>query len=190
METSFCRMIKLVADKIQIMKPAFFICLMFLGYNSFAQTTTQKPCTSPEASQFDFWVGEWELTWNDTLHGTNHIKKMFGDCTIHENFSDPRLNYLGQSWSVYNSNYKIWQQTWVDNQGGYIALTGGKEGDSMILKTAEMNVPVSMSATGKMINRMVFYNIKPDSFDWSWESSVDGGKLWTPKWQIHYDRKK
>ncbi len=172
------------------MKPVFIICFMVLGYISSAQSTNPKPCSSPEASQFDFWIGDWELTWNDTLHGTNQIKKMFDDCTIHENFNDPRLNFLGQSWSVYNTNYKQWQQTWVDNQGGYIALTGGMHGDSMILKTAEMTVPVSMSENGKMINRMVYYNIQPNSFDWSWESSSDGGKVWTPKWQIHYDRKK
>lgn len=155
-----------------------------------AQSPGQKPCSSPEAAQFDFWVGDWNLTWNDSLHGSNHIQKIFGNCTIHENFSDPRLNYLGQSWTVYNSNYRQWQQTWVDNQGGYIALTGGKVGDSMVLTTAERTVPVKISATGKIINRMVFYNIKSDSFDWNWEASIDGGLTWKSNWKIHYDRKR
>lgn len=172
------------------MKLVNLVSLLLLGYGSMAQSANQKPCSSPEASQFDFWVGDWSLTWKDSLHGTNRIEKIFGNCTIHENFSDPRLKYFGQSWTVYNSNYKQWQQTWVDNQGGYIALTGGKVGDSMILKTAERNVPVTISATGKMINRMVFYNIKPNSFDWSWESSFDGGSVWKPNWQIHYVRNK
>src|SRR5438128_90385 len=102
-----------------------------------AQTGNQKPCSSPEASQFDFWIGDWNLTWSDSLHGTNRVEKLFGNCTVHENFSDPRLNYLGQSWSVYNPTTKTWQQTWVDNMGGYIALTGGMRGDSMVLTTAE-----------------------------------------------------
>jgi hypothetical protein len=148
------------------------------------------PCSSPEASQFDFWVGDWILTWTDSLHGTNHIEKLFGNCTLHENFADPKTNYLGQSWSVYNVNYKTWQQTWVDNQGGYIALTGGMVGDSMILKTEIKHVPESISASGTIVSRMVFYNIRTDSFDWSWESSKDEGTNWTPNWQIHYSRKK
>ena len=124
------------------------------------------------------------------MRGNNHIEKMFGNCTVHENFSDPKTGYKGQSWSVYNSNYKYWQQTWVDTNGGYIPLTGGMKGDSMVLTTAEQNVPVSISPTGKLISRMVFHNIKPDSFDWVWESSTDGGVLWKKNWVIHYERKK
>src|SRR5207253_2826782 len=121
-----------------------FVCLLltvFISLLSHSQNTGQKPCSAPEASQFDFWVGDWIATWGDTLHGTNHIEKIFGNCTVHENFSDPNSNFLGQSWSVYNANYKQWQQTWVDNQGGYITLTGGMKGDSLILTTAERTVP-------------------------------------------------
>jgi hypothetical protein len=162
------------------------VCLASL---SFSQSTNQKPCATTEAFQFDFWVGDWIATWNDTLHGTNHIEKLFGNCTIHENFSDPNSNFLGQSWSVYNANSKKWQQTWVDNQGGYIALTGEMTGDSMILSTAERTVPTTVSASGKIMSRMVYYNIKPNSFDWSWEASTDGGKSWKQNWLIHYRRK-
>jgi hypothetical protein len=158
--------------------------------NSFPQTSNPKPCSSPEASQFDFWVGDWIATWNDSLHGTNHIEKMFGNCIIHENFSIPNTGFLGQSWSVYNANYKKWQQTWVDNQGGYIALTGGMNHDSMVLTTMERTVPISISATSKLITRMVYYNIKSDSFEWSWEASTDGGETWKQNWLIHYKRKK
>jgi hypothetical protein len=163
--------------------------LLFTGYFSSAQSNPPKPCSAAQASEFDFWVGDWNLTWRDTAHGTNRIEKMFGNCTVHENFSDGR-GYLGQSWSVYNANYKQWQQTWVDNNGGYIALTGGMVGDSMILSTAEKKVPQNISPSGRIVNRMVFYNIKQDSFDWSWEASTDGGTTWKPNWRIHYQRKK
>jgi hypothetical protein len=128
-------------------------------------------------------------SWGDTLHGTNHVEKLFGNCSVHENFLDPNTHYLGQSWSVYNPNYKKWQQTWIDSQGGYIALTGEKVGDSIILKTEERSVPISVSPTKKLINRMVYYNIEPNKFDWSWEASTDGGLTWKPNWKIHYARK-
>lgn len=168
----------------------FFFVFTIFKVGLFAQTVGQSPCSSPQASQFDFWIGDWDLTWSDSLHGTNHVEKLFGNCTVHENFSNPKTNYLGQSWSVYNSSYKQWQQTWIDNQGGYIALSGNVVGDSLILNTAERNVPASISSTGKMVNRMVYYNIKPDSFDWSWEASIDGGSTWKQNWLIHYKRKK
>ncbi len=162
------------------------LCLLQLSVISvLAQNPTALPCTTPEASQFDFWIGSWTATWADTLHGTNTIEKKFGNCTVHENFYDPNNNYHGESWSVYNPASKLWNQTWVDDQGGYIALTGGMENGKMILKTAERQTP-----KGKQQMRMVYYNIQPDAFDWSWEASTDGGNTWKPSWQIHYTRKK
>jgi hypothetical protein len=146
-----------------------------------SMTNAQSPCNSPEASQFDFWLGHWNLTWNDTLKGSNLIEKMMDGCTIHEHFNDPATNFRGESWSVYNPQQKKWQQTWVDNQGGYIVLTGGMEGSEMILTTEEQKL-----ATGTKISRMVFYNIKRDSFDWRWEASTDNGKSWKVNWLIHY----
>jgi hypothetical protein len=37
--------------------------------------------------------------------------------------------------------------------------------------------------------RMVFYNIAADSFDWDWETSRDGGRTWELRWRIHYQRR-
>ena len=168
------------------MKTFLLSLVALLCFRATAQSPT--PCSSPKASQFDFWVGEWQLSWNDTLRGTNKIEKMYGNCTIHESFSDPKSKFHGQSWSVYSEKRDVWEQTWVDSEGDYIALTGGMIGDSMILATAERTVPEKISPTGKVINRMVFYNIKKDSLDWRWEASTDGGKTWKNTWKIHYTR--
>jgi hypothetical protein len=166
----------------------FFVCVL-TSIQLTAQNNNQSPCSLPEASQFDFWIGDWNITYSDTLHASNHIEKIMGGCTVQENFNDPNGNYIGKSWSVYNKNYKMWQQTWVDNQGGYIALTGGMQGDSMVLITPERTVPTNISATGKIIMRMVYHNIKPDSFEWDWEGSTDGGKTWKSNWHLNYQRK-
>lgn len=164
----------------------FFILLFFISTTSVAQNNNnQKPCSSPEASQFDFWVGNWELTWNDTSHGTNMIQKIMDGCTVNENFYDPAMKYSGSSWSVYNPQLKLWQQTWVDNQGGYIDLSGKFENGMMTLSAAPRKLP-----NGKeIISRMVFYNIAPDKFDWRWESTKDNGATWQTDWLIHYKRK-
>lgn len=167
-------------------KNILLIFLSFYSILSCAQNSTnQKPCSSPEASQLDFWVGDWELTWNDTSHGTNHVQKMMDGCTVNENFYDPAMKYSGSSWSVYNPQYKIWQQTWVDNQGGYIALSGKLENGMMTLSTK----PQKISEGKEIISRMVFYNITPQTFDWRWESTQDNGTTWQPNWLIHYKSK-
>jgi hypothetical protein len=38
--------------------------------------------------------------------------------------------------------------------------------------------------------RMVWYDIQEDKFEWNWERSDDGGSTWRVLWQIHYTRKK
>lgn len=169
------------------MKSILTIILFFLLSTFKAQAqAAAKPCSLPESSQFDFWVGDWDLAWNDTSHGSNKIYKIMDGCGVQENFSDPAMNYKGQSWSMYNANAKIWQQTWVDNQGGYIALTGKYENGEMKLATQGRKLP-----DGKeIISRMVFFNIHPDAFDWRWEATTDNGITWKPNWLIHYKRSK
>jgi hypothetical protein len=148
---------------------------------------SQKPCSSPEASQFDFWIGEWNVEWLNTdsiiAEGTNNVKSILGSCVIEENFSGkPGVNFMGKSFSVYNPVKKMWQQTWVDDQGGYMVFTGGMEDNKMILSRK-----ISRDDK-KLIQRMVFYNISKDEFDWNWESSKDNGVTWKLNWKIHYSR--
>lgn len=89
----------------------------------------------------------------------------------------------GRSYSVYNPRTGKWHQTWVDNQGGYLDFTGQWKDDRMVLSR-------SFEAKGKKImQRMVWYNISHQKFDWNWERSEDGGKTWKVNWQIHYTRK-
>lgn len=165
----------------------FSSCLYLLTicFSLYSQTdTAQNSCTSTESKQFDFWLGEWNLTWNDTLHGTNIITKVLGDCVIHENFSDPAGKFYGQSFSVYDPDKKQWQQTWVDNAGNYMMFVGEFKDEKMLLSRSFIG-----NKGNKVTQRMVFYNITPGSFEWSWESSIDEGKTWKQNWLIYYQRK-
>jgi hypothetical protein len=146
---------------------------------------TQKPCSAPEASQFDFWVGNWDLFSKDTITGTNTIYKIMDGCTVQENFASQKINYVGKSWSVYNPQAKLWQQTWVDNQGGYIELSGKFENGKMTLLTQAKKLPGGK----EQVYRMVYSNVTAKTFDWDWESTTDGGITWVSGWKIHYVRK-
>lgn len=153
----------------------------------------QKPCAVPEARQFDFWVGEWELTWkggqggtpeNETGRAVNVIRKILGGCVIEENFSAPLGAYLGKSWSVYQPATGQWRQTWVDNSGNYLLFRGGFHDGKMELRTEPFQ------RNGKtFISRMVFQNISESALDWSWQRSADEGESWQDVWNIHYQRK-
>jgi hypothetical protein len=148
---------------------------------------SETPCTVPAASQFDFWVGDWDLTW-DGGYGANQIRKILGGCVIEERFNgrshdenDPPFH--GMSVSVYNEQLEQWQQTWVDNHGNYLDFVGGPVDDAMILQR-ETTTPQGEP----LLQRMVFSQIEADSLEWSWERSKDGGQTWEPLWQIHYER--
>ena len=63
-----------------------------------------------------------------------------------------------------------------------MVFTGGMEDEKMILAR-------KISRNDKeFIQRMVFYNITKDEFDWNWESSEDDGVTWKLNWKLHYSR--
>lgn len=132
----------------------------------------------------DFWLGEWSVT--DTTPsakrstGTNSIRRMYGGKVIHESFK--MGTFEGQSWSVFNPRTKVWNQTWVDNAGGYIAMHSLKVKGNVAIQT------LPNKAQPNTFNRMVFTNVKHDSFTWIWEATQDGGKTWKLSWRLEYKR--
>ena len=133
-------------------------------------------------SEFDFWLGRWDLTWEGG-QGINHIEAILDGRVIQERFETLAQDGLkGMSVSVYDERQACWCQTWVDNQGGYLDFTGGMQGDRMILsRVADID--------GKQVHqRMVWYEIRRDGFLWNWERSLDEGKSWESMWVIQYLR--
>ena len=138
--------------------------------------------TDQPENQFDFWLGEWDVTWGEGEKGTNHVLRILEDKIIQENFSAP--DFTGMSVSVYDKERKLWCQTWVDNNGIYLDFTGTFDDGKMIL---QRDAIVKGEAFKQ---RMVWYEIQADKFEWNWERSDDEGKTWRVVWNIHYTRKK
>lgn len=159
------------------MKLLLTVAALILNINLKAQTTM-------DSSSYDFWVGEWDLTWSDASgtvsKGKNRILKILDGKVIQENFED-ETGFKGTSISVFNPAQKKWHQAWADNQGGYFDFDGEISGDKKIFKTKLREVNGK-----KIIQRMVFYDITPQSFTWDWEKTENGGKTWTLQWRIHY----
>lgn len=143
-----------------------------------------------DASMFDFWIGEWDLTWTDPDGsigtGMNSITKILDGTVIREEFTGltgQNKGFKGISVSVLDSRSGRWKQTWVDNQNAYIPLTGGADGDERYFENEFMQ-------NGKPVKtKMVFRKITRDSFIWDWKRSTDGGAAWTVQWSINYKRR-
>jgi hypothetical protein len=147
----------------------------------------KSKCGCDDCHQLDFWIGEWKVQWDNpdgtSSEGTNTINLILNGCVIQENFDgNPGVDFKGKSFSVYNHTKKIWQQTWVDTEGNYMVFTGSKEDEKMTLSRK------IMYEGNEITQRMVFYNIKEDSFDWNWEASKDNGKTWKLNWKLKYTR--
>jgi hypothetical protein len=132
-------------------------------------------------TQFDFWLGKWDVTWGEDNKGSNHVLRIMDEKIIQENFDAPDLK--GMSVSSYDPERKLWCQTWVDNSGTYLDFTGKFEDGKMTL------VRDAIVRGEACRQRMVWYNIEAGQFDWNWERSDDGGQTWRTLWQIKYTRK-
>lgn len=138
----------------------------------------------PGPRQFDFWLGEWDVTWGDGQHARNRIEAVLDGHVILENFDGrAAIPLQGMSVSVFHPVREVWQQTWVDNTGNYWSFAGRLAEGRMILAT-------TVERDGQPIGlRMVWFNLQPNALDWHWERSDDGGQTWSVLWALHYTRR-
>lgn len=160
----------------------FLLCLYSLQFGF----------TQDLADAYDFWVGEWEVSWEEaegkTGIGINRIVYKLDSTVIQENFEileGTQKGFKGTSISVFNPHNKVWHQAWADNQGGFYNFIGEITDTSKIFKT----IPRELADGSVIIQRMVFYNIQANQLTWDWEHSFDGGENWTLDWRIFYRRK-
>ena len=146
----------------------------------------QSPCKSrPEYRQFDFWVGEWDVrNPQGQQAGTNSVQLILGDCVVFENWTGARGGQ-GKSFNVYNAAKGKWQQTWVDNSGAVLELTGEYKDDQMRLAGE------TKGRDGKVtLERLTFTKLGDGGVRQLWEQSTDGGKTWTVAFDGTYARRK
>ena len=138
-----------------------------------------------DGTELDFWLGSWNATWANG-RGTNRLERTLDGRVIHERFEeapgDPTGALIGESWSVFDADRALWRQTWVDNQGGYLDLVGERaDGWFAFVREAP---EVGEGAR----QRMVFRDVEPAHFRWTWELSQDAGATWAIRWEIDYRR--
>ncbi len=96
--------------------------LMFAAAPAMAQG--QKPCTDPVFDDFDFWVGDWDVTGaGGTVAGTNSITKEEYGCLLVERWTGAG-GITGQSYNFVDLASGKWRQVWV-SAGATIDYSGG-----------------------------------------------------------------
>ena len=172
------------------MKPITFTVLLgSLAFSTPAQSATE-PCSSAEFRQLDFWVGDWDLRYNqgpDKPKGKAHntiTKHDFGDCVITEHFTMPGFN--GTSLSIFHKPTGQWRQTWVDDQGGYYDLIGGPAPKGADYDFGlELVHPDGIKAP---YLRMIWQIKDKDHLVWRWQSHGVEDREWKDRWVLNYTR--
>jgi hypothetical protein len=142
----------------------------------------REVATEP-SHEFDFWLGEWDLSWGDGQRATNSVYVDFDGHVIVENFDGrPSVALQGMSVSSFDVDAGCWRQTWVDNRGSYLDFRGEFRDGQMDLRT-ERTVDDRPA-----LLRVRWFDIRKESLTWAWERSFDAGRTWESLWRIAYAR--
>lgn len=156
---------------------------MFSIQTAMFEVQNARPCSSVEARQFDFWVGEWEVTAKGKLAGRSKISLIVGGCALLEEYDTDR-GYSGKSLNFYKAEAGKWQQVWVGSDGGILTLLGGY-GDNKMILTGE-----SQSNGKKILDRITWHNNADHTVRQVWDRSEDEGKTWSNLFDGLYTKKK
>jgi hypothetical protein len=165
-------------------------CLAFIAAASFPTPAPAQPtikpttCDSPEHRQFDFWVGEWDVTTPDGKPaGHNSITRELKGCVIHEHWAGAG-GMNGASFNMWDSVRKRWHQTWVSDTGNLLLLDGAFANGAMQL------TGISGPPDRPMMNRITWTPGADGTVRQHWEASPDGGKTWKTAFDGLYRRAK
>jgi len=143
-----------------------------------AQTPTPAPAPPPPPPvnhDFDFWLGEWNVTTPDgKAAGTSRIESIANGHGLLENWTgDPAAGGgNGKSLNCYNVATGKWQQFWIGSGGGVLELNGDLVDGKMVLSGSH----VVRGQT--LIERIAWTPNADGTVRQFWEQSKDGGKTW------------
>jgi tetratricopeptide (TPR) repeat protein len=132
------------------------------------------PCrANEEYRQFDFWLGEWDVSAAGQPAGTNDVRLILGDCVVFENWQGAS-GLAGKSFNFYDAAEGHWRQIWVDDTGSVLDFTGGVE-DGVMRYTATTRD----HETGATTRHRLSFTPGPDgTVRQLWEQSNDDGATW------------
>jgi len=162
---------------------AALVALTIMSIDASAQAPRPEPCSAPEAKQFDFWIGDWDVFEDGKLAGTNRIERYYG-CVVHESWKSPELT--GQSLNVFDARRGVWHQTWVDSNSSLLVLEGGWKDGALTMSDATL----PGKKDPKRVNEITWTPNADGSVRQHWRQSTDGGKSWSTVFDGKYVRSK
>lgn len=151
-----------------------------------SQSEEQMPiveaCRGPEHRQFDFWLGDYEVTNKvGAVVGNNRITRVSGGCGLQESWRGSS-GTEGTSLNWFDPQNGHWNQVWVGS-GVYLRLVGGLENGNMVL-SGERQTP-----QGVVEDRITWMPLDNGRVRQVWEMSRDSGGTWQVVFDGMYTRR-
>jgi hypothetical protein len=135
-----------------------------------------SPCDAAEYRQFDFWIGDWNVTSDGQQAGTNSIHAVHGGCALQENWQGTGEGGIsGSSFNMYDKATGKWHQTWVDASGTLLLLDGGLVDGAMVLGGQRP----TRDGSGQANHRITWTPNADGSVRQLWEATKDDGATWS-----------
>ena len=152
---------------------------------------TTTPATKPVACateaprhQFDFWIGEWDVTTKDGKHaGSSVIESVSGGCALLENWTSGSGGH-GKSLNAWNPSIRQWQQYWIGQDGAPTEFRSSEfDGKSISFFNRHENDSLKFE-------RLTFTPLDASTVRQHSEKTTDGGRTWATEYDLYYHRKK
>lgn len=144
-------------------------------------------CPDPEFRQFDFWLGDWDTFESDNSvpHSIarSRIDPIAAGCAIHQLY-EQNDGLIGDSILSYDPVRKVWQQTWVDNRGTLLVLSGAFK-DGAVTMEGEMRL-----RNGKKYLQHITWKVEGAGVREFAVRSKDDGKTWEPFFDVLFKKRK
>jgi hypothetical protein len=149
------------------------------------------PGLPEQARQFDFLIGEWDLSHHMTFPNGREaewkatgtaVYMLDGQCVMEFSYYDVDTNLPDAATTIvrlWNRQMRRWECMYMNNRFNGILYFGGvQEGDRIVLHKFDSDtsdVPIS---------QWIFHSWKPDSYGWYGNASRDRGRTWRKSWII------
>jgi hypothetical protein len=150
------------------------------------------PChVMPEAKQFDFWIGQWDVApWSAPpgtpagAAGFNDVHAILEQCVLLENWRGI-AGGEGKSFNYFDTNTRKWRQVWVADGGGSLDYSGEFKDGAMRFEGWSLG-----PQGARVLQKMTFTPFGRDTVRQTMETSSDSGKTWTVIFDGRYLRRR
>lgn len=175
----------------------FCAALALVSIPTLVAAQAPSACPAPEARQFDFWIGEWNVVnrgltaegWVETGRATTKVFPVLDGCAIVELWRGTAWNRKTLGFSVRNFNPETgkwflllnWPDAGVPDFGSLEGVFNHGRGEFFLDATDAQGKPEK--------KRYTFSDATPDSLRWDAARSGDDGKSWTTYWIMEFTRR-